>query len=975
MLRLFYLLLTVFPLHIAAQELLFSNLGKDVQLPSQECYKVMQDRNGYIWFSTDNGLCRYANGRINVFNEKNGLPEKNVYNIGEDPNGKLWFMTSENRVLYYDRFKDVLKEAPFSKDYKAFEKKTWKNATPVMLDVSDPDEFRIANPYYAAIIDRKNNHTSFIKPSGFGHTAVFDKKEGHPLLPIYFLSRSKFVFHIQGDRNMEIKVPGLEGVYVDSEIPTALAGNSDFVAFYTRLVQIKPDGSTAFFDFPDRIYILYTDPQQGLWVGVRGHGVYHYPDISSMKLAHHSLEGYSVSGVCADHEGGVWCSTLEKGIFYCKNRHLVSYAGIEGLDRTVSLLKSKGGKLFVSASASKLYVFSPEGHELHPLPLDKRHVIMDIEWRGDEWIIGGDRFAARLDPSLRYKDYLTEIALDYLGIVQMAKGNGKLYCIINRDISEITSRKKITPVARAFSFANNSVIWRNNELLLGGRQGVHVFDLVTGKTRKIGAIPTGVRKMVKTRSGRIWVVTKSDGIYWIDGEKVLHANKELSLNGCAFFDVTEAQDGTVWAGANNGLYRFSPASSGYETRRYTTAHGLPSNEVYKVAADGSRIWLSTFEGLFSLPLKESLKKIPGPEIHLRELTIHSHKLRYPMRNLKLSYRQSDLRLTFDVLTFRGGTETTLKYRLNNGDQSTVNTVNGDEILLSNLAPGQYTLEAYGINNDGVQSLHPEIVTIEVVPPFWMAWWFIALAVLLFLAATFFFVRYIIRNIRRREEAKTFMNKLMAEYQITALQAQMNPHFIFNAINTIQGYILENSDQEAYDYLAKFSKLIRMVLHHSQEKMIPLTSELHVLKLYIELEQLRFDHCFDYSLELDESIEPEYISLPSMLLQPYIENAIWHGLVNLRGSRMGHLAIRLEMSGELLKATITDNGVGREKAMDFRKNHSHKSVGMQLTGQRIEAITQLHGYETLNVVISDLFGEDQQPAGTKVEVWIPVMIET
>lgn len=977
MLRLFCLLLTVFPLHIAAQELLFSNLGKDVQLPSQECYKVVQDRNGYIWFSTDNGLCRYANGRISIFNEKNGLPEKNVYNIAEDPKGKLWVMTSTNRVLYYDASRNVMKEAPFSQDYKAFEKLRWKNATPSMLDVSDPDEFRMANPYYAVTVDRKSNRATFLEPgpSAEIYTAIFDKKEGHPLLPVFNISRAPFVISIRGDRKQEIKIPGLEDIYVNKEMPTALAGNADFIALYDKLMRVDSDGSISFFDFPDRIYILYTDPQDGLWVGIKGHGVYHYPDAASMQLAHHSLEGYSVSGVCTDHEGGVWCSTLEKGIFYCKNKQLISYAGTEGLDRTVSLLKFTRGKLFVSSTADKLYVASPKGLELHQLRIDPRYSALDIAWRENEWILGCDRFAARIDPSFRYKDHLSEINVDYLGIIQMASGNRKLYCIIHRDISEITSKKKITPVLRASPFTSNSVIWRNGELLMGGKQGVYAYNVATKKSTKIEAIPVDVRKMIKTRSGRIWIITKSDGIFWLDGEKVTHADKQLSLHNAVFFDIAEAPDGSVWAGASNGLYRFSQEGGSYKTKLYTVMHGLPSNEVYKVAADASRIWFSTFEGLFSLPLKTGSQNVAGPEIHMRDVTVHRHKLKHPAHVLKLSYRRSDLKFTFDVLTYTNGTETKLEYRLYNEDQNTVNTVNGDEILFSNLSPGNYTLEVYGLNGDGAKSQRPEKITIEIMPPFWMQWWFLVLMVLIFLTGTFLFARYIIRNIRRREEAKTLMNKLMAEYQITALQAQMNPHFIFNAINTIQGYILENSEQEAYDYLAKFSKLIRMVLHHSQEKMIPLTSELHVLKLYIELEQLRFDQCFDYRLELDGSIEPEYISLPSMLLQPYIENAIWHGLVNLRGSRMGHLVIRMEMSGELLKATITDNGVGREKAMDFRKNHSHKSVGMQLTGQRIEAITQLHGYETLNVVITDLFGEDQQPAGTKVEVWIPVMIET
>ncbi|MNY13984.1 Sensor histidine kinase YehU [compost metagenome] len=215
--------------------------------------------------------------------------------------------------------------------------------------------------------------------------------------------------------------------------------------------------------------------------------------------------------------------------------------------------------------------------------------------------------------------------------------------------------------------------------------------------------------------------------------------------------------------------------------------------------------------------------------------------------------------------------------------------------------------------------------------------------------------------------------MMAEYQITALQAQMNPHFIFNAINTIQGYILGKNEGEAYSYLAKFSKLIRMVLHNSQLKVLRLERELEVLHLYIELEQLRFDHCFDYELIVAEGTEITDFNIPGMLLQPYVENAIWHGIVNLENSRRGKLVISIEQVDEQLLISITDNGVGREQAKSFRKNTNHKSVGMQLTGERLDVMNRLHGENTASVKVIDLLDENGNASGTKVEITIPTNI--
>jgi Putative regulator of cell autolysis len=157
------------------------------------------------------------------------------------------------------------------------------------------------------------------------------------------------------------------------------------------------------------------------------------------------------------------------------------------------------------------------------------------------------------------------------------------------------------------------------------------------------------------------------------------------------------------------------------------------------------------------------------------------------------------------------------------------------------------------------------------------------------------------------------------------------------------------------------------------KVLRLERELEVLHLYIELEQLRFDHCFDYELVVAEGTELTDFNIPGMLLQPYIENAIWHGIVNLENSRRGKLTLFIKHIGEQLLFTITDNGVGREKAKTFRVNTHHKSVGMELTGERLEVMNRLHGDNIASVKVTDLFDEEGNPSGTKVEISIPTNI--
>ncbi|MCD6065327.1 MAG: tetratricopeptide repeat protein [Bacteroidetes bacterium] len=224
---------------------------------------------------------------------------------------------------------------------------------------------------------------------------------------------------------------------------------------------------------------------------------------------------------------------------------------------------------------------------------------------------------------------------------------------------------------------------------------------------------------------------------------------------------------------------------------------------------------------------------------------------------------------------------------------------------------------------------------------------------------------VVRNRSRKKQEQIELEKSILEFEQQALRAQMNPHFIFNAINSIQKYILKKNQQEAYDYLAKFARLIRIVLHNSREKALPLHQELEMIKLYVELEQLRFNNKFEFNLQVDESVNEAEVTVPAMLIQPYIENAIWHGLMNLEEERKGILTVDVSQSDGMLRICITDNGIGRARAKQYRQEDKHRSVGMALTEQRLLMINKMQEYGTARVVITD------PEEGTKVEIFLPL----
>jgi len=223
--------------------------------------------------------------------------------------------------------------------------------------------------------------------------------------------------------------------------------------------------------------------------------------------------------------------------------------------------------------------------------------------------------------------------------------------------------------------------------------------------------------------------------------------------------------------------------------------------------------------------------------------------------------------------------------------------------------------------------------------------------------------------RRKEQQLAEMQQQKAELEMQALRAQMNPHFIFNSLNSINMFILENNRLQASEYLSKFSRLVRLILQNSQEAFIPLERELEALKLYLELESLRFEKKFEYKISVDENVDATVLKVPPLVIQPYAENAIWHGLMHKKAK--GHLEIELYIEEKNLFCKITDDGVGRKYAAELRQKSSlgHRSMGMRVTADRIAMVQQKSEKET-HITVRDLVLADGSDGGTEVLLKIP-----
>mgnify|MGYP005989193671 CR=1 FL=1 len=321
----------------------------------------------------------------------------------------------------------------------------------------------------------------------------------------------------------------------------------------------------------------------------------------------------------------------------------------------------------------------------------------------------------------------------------------------------------------------------------------------------------------------------------------------------------------------------------------------------------------------------------------------------------LPYDVGEIKLKYSGINFTKH-KTDYHYKINDGDW-TENT--SGEIMLNSLAPGDYSIKVYASSNFYANS---PLKTFEftIKGPFWSSIWFYILMSFLLVGGMSALVGY-------RLTTRLNNKRRMMTMELQALQSQMNPHFTFNTMNSIQNFILKNDIRSSIDYLGQFSKLMRMILEQSRLQVISLSDELLFLSLYIKLEQLRLQNSFEYELNVDPNIHKDIQGIPSMLLQPFVENAIWHGLAEL--TYPGILKIDFALIDGALCCQIIDNGHGRDKAQKFkRKAKGHKSRGVAISSDRMRIFQELYGEKIDFKIIDSPDGNN----GTKVKITLPIL---
>ena len=467
----------------------------------------------------------------------------------------------------------------------------------------------------------------------------------------------------------------------------------------------------------------------------------------------------------------------------------------------------------------------------------------------------------------------------------------------------------------------------------------------------------------------LMIGTEDGGLNFFNKRTKLFSQPSISDGKSPYsvYGIKKDQAGNIWFTTNNAIYKFIPQFNQFIS--YLTGNGTinttATGNPFYITRNG--LWLtwtltkilSFYPASFNERKNNVAVTISGFKVFDKPILIDS--LLKAGKPVKLSYQQNFINIEFTAIRFSGIQQTKYYYRLSGVDNDWVNADVKGFASYTNLQPGEYTFNVK--TGDGNSSEPVTSIDIVIRPPFWKTWWF---RILVVLAAAFSLYMLVIHRIKSIRKEAGLKHKI-AETEMMALRAQMNPHFIFNCINAIDNLIQTDQKDKATTYLARFAKLIRVVLDSSKNNVVPFHKEFEALDLFLQLEQFRCSNKFQYELTADEELLQGDYKVPPLLVQPFIENAIHHGLMNKPGTDK-KLFVKITVEGEEIKYAIRDNGVGRGKAQQIKdlNKPEHVSYGIQISTERIH----LHNKSSRekDIMITDLF-TNGEAAGTVVEVWV------
>lgn len=947
LLFLYLLLLYAFPL--AAQEYSYTHYDTKDGLASSTVHGMVQSKDGFIWFATETGLSRFDGLHFKNYTTSDGLPANEILSLRIDSKGRLWLFPFKKELCYVDQGKIHTAEND------SVLRKIRIRDAPLALAESDKGDFIIPESSWTHVITAdKRVYTlpvgvaiGFNIPSPLRFRIISQKISLPPNLvdlpdEIRKKAQSSRLF------NGATTIDGVQYYLFQDGNTFRLIGRDK-----TRAMQLQSNPYRTIVMNGHEIALCHL--MQGVEI----------LDLLAPSTSHLYLPEYLVQYVMKDIEGNLWFATKGSGVFKVSSNKFKELFSVNEKGTTYIRSINKVGqdiiiggfndKYWKCKPADTFFFHSNEGYRPEPFLVD-------------------DHFLRRLPRGISFQPGSTNfIHLNIIATQKTVQVLGDTLLIASHLDAGLFSLKQKKCIQKLFFSRTTCAYKQENSYFIGTLDGLYRVG-PEGKSHYLGdsfpAFSKEISFLTEDSHGVLWVGSNGLGVWgYKDGSicASFHQGNGLVSNLCRCLFT---QGNQLWIGTEKGLNKADITPGRYHVvNKVTTGDGLNSNIINAILCDSNYVYVGTPVGV--TVFDESRLRTHGIiYLNMTDITVSGRRLDPQQQDIWLSHQDNNISFAYCGISFLSEGDITYKYRvlgLNDQWKLTREPI----LTYPSLPSGDYTLELIAINKykDQSKPLRYHFRIEKSLPE--MLWFKIVIAVAS-LSALILIIYFIVRNRHKKATQKLMLEHKINSLEQMALRAQMNPHFIFNCLNSIQEYILQGDIRKTNLYLSRFASLVRDTLNNSTRVYITLEQELKYLRAYIDLEQMKQADQFYYEIRVDPGIDPRKITIPNMVLQPYIENAIKHGTSQADGP--GKLVVWFHLYPEpmLLECIIEDNGPGilhSQQARDHT-NH-HPSKGMSITDKRIAMLNQLYpGSVPIRIQVTDTGAHGTQ-TGTRITIHFPI----
>lgn len=915
-------------------------------LPSNNCYFIHQDKQGYIWIATDAGVSRFDGSTFNNYTVDDGLPDNQILQIREDSKGRIWFMALNGKISYFLKGKihnqenDLnLKKFTFNAIIISFaeDKKgnlwfgtnnnyiaVWNGSQLKKIQAENTRELLLNS--YVYVDEYQNLRASTNK----GNFIFMDGKFIKDDILDFYPNNFKSIIYREGKGLFWLENTQLYRYYKGQKTPI-LAINPKYIRSKTGYIYVEG---------------------QSLWLS----GNFGVTNILFNEYQEQYLDNIGVNQTLKDKDGNIWFAS-NNGLYKLPRtqEQLIIFNAQNGLPNASinCITMDESNRLWLATDKGQLGIWDINTKDFKLIDLPEPFKNNEIKQIIDDKKFDKILFATENNLGAISKNYPKDKNIQIL-----TERNNKQFVIKNFSID---STSKIT-----LSLTSGVVIINDrNKLEFSTKDYKEQQDYFRDRSYRVfydrqqnlwfsnihGLSEISKDKLIKhyesnplltkrindfkqMKDGTIAMATDGYGIILFKNGKITEIINQKSglLNNIVH--KLFVRNNEMWAVCNSGVVRIIFNQDKIDIQPLDELNSAFSNDINDLFVDDDTAYFATDNGLIYYPYQHSQNSQLTPSVLINSIYTRDKALDISLLNYILPAGDQNFIVNFSTIDF-SNKNINIRYRLKSNGYWV--ETKSKKIEISSLEPGEYVLEISAKTQNSGWS-KPIKIKIKQKQFFYLTWWFIS--IWLVLGGVLIYRRALVTSQRKKNKEKEdllLQNKiLMLEQQ--ALQSMMNPHFIFNVMNSIQHYINTNDNSQANKVLTGFAKLIRKNLDINAKGYISLEEEIDYLNLYLRLEKYRFGNKLNYEFQIDERIDLEETTVPSMLIQPFVENAIWHGIMPLENG--GNILIKAMENNDVLQIEIIDDGIGIDNAKKH-KNTEHQSKGLGLINERINLINKIN----------------------------------